>query len=54
MGLIDMCGLISGRPQIMPFFNKNITPIKVEKLPGRNDKCSCGSNKKFKKCCKQK
>lgn len=29
-------------------------PIKEERkisLPGRNDKCPCGSNKKFKKCC---
>ncbi len=23
----------------------------VEKLPARNDPCSCGSGKKFKKCC---
>ncbi|MCL6269362.1 SEC-C metal-binding domain-containing protein [Sansalvadorimonas sp. 2012CJ34-2] len=23
----------------------------VEKTPGRNDPCSCGSGKKFKKCC---
>lgn len=22
----------------------------VQKLPGRNDKCPCGSGKKFKKC----
>ncbi len=25
--------------------------IVLEKTPGRNDPCSCGSNKKFKKCC---
>ena len=25
-------------------------PIKVEKLPGRNDPCPCGSGKKFKQC----
>ncbi|MBU3823879.1 MAG: SEC-C domain-containing protein [Candidatus Oceanisphaera merdipullorum] len=25
--------------------------VKVEKLPSRNDVCSCGSGKKFKKCC---
>ncbi|MFC3152902.1 PBPRA1643 family SWIM/SEC-C metal-binding motif protein [Litoribrevibacter euphylliae] len=24
---------------------------RVEKTPGRNDPCSCGSGKKFKKCC---
>lgn len=30
----------------------NITkPIKFEKLPERNAPCSCGSGKKFKKCC---
>ena len=23
----------------------------LNKLPGRNDPCSCGSGKKFKKCC---
>ena len=26
-------------------------PIRREKLPGRNDKCPCGSGKKAKKCC---
>lgn len=26
-------------------------PIHVEKRPGRNDMCSCGSGKKYKKCC---
>jgi len=26
-------------------------PVKPLKLPGRNDPCICGSNKKFKKCC---
>jgi SWIM/SEC-C metal-binding protein len=25
--------------------------IVLDKTPGRNDPCSCGSNKKFKKCC---
>ena len=25
-------------------------PIKVDKLPGRNDPCPCGSGKKFKNC----
>ena len=28
-----------------------IEPRTVERLPGRNDKCKCGSEKKFKKCC---
>ena len=26
-------------------------PIKIEALPGRNQPCYCGSNRKFKKCC---
>jgi len=26
-------------------------PVKVEKTPGRNDPCPCGSGKKYKKCC---
>ena len=25
--------------------------VKVDKVPGRNDPCVCGSGKKFKKCC---
>ncbi len=27
------------------------SPVKVDKLPGRNDPCPCGSGKKYKKCC---
>lgn len=26
-------------------------PVKVTPKPGRNDPCSCGSGKKYKKCC---
>lgn len=26
-------------------------PYRKEKLPGRNDKCPCGSGKKAKRCC---
>ncbi len=26
-------------------------PVTVQKLPGRNEKCGCGSGKKFKHCC---
>lgn len=26
-------------------------PVRVEKAPGRNDPCPCGSGKKYKKCC---
>ena len=28
-----------------------LAPIRNEAKPGRNDPCSCGSGKKFKKCC---
>ena len=27
------------------------TPVTADKEPGRNDPCSCGSGKKYKKCC---
>ena len=27
-----------------------VQPMRVEKLPGRNDPCPCGSGKKFKNC----
>lgn len=26
-------------------------PVHVKPKPGRNDPCSCGSGKKYKKCC---
>ncbi|MBE7074689.1 MAG: preprotein translocase subunit SecA [Clostridiales bacterium] len=32
----------------------NHTPVTVEKQPGRNDKCPCGSGKKYKDCCGKK
>jgi hypothetical protein len=28
-----------------------LQPIHKEKLPGRNEKCPCGSGRKAKKCC---
>jgi uncharacterized protein YecA (UPF0149 family) len=28
-----------------------VEPIKAEKTPKRNEPCSCGSGKKYKKCC---
>ncbi len=30
---------------------KNSGTVRVEKKPGRNDPCSCGSGKKYKHCC---
>lgn len=32
-------------------FHINNTPINKIKLPNRNDKCPCGSGKKYKNCC---
>jgi hypothetical protein len=34
--------------------NMELQPIRKEKLPGRNDKCPCGSGKKAKRCCLDK
>jgi len=38
------------RMQIEKDYKKSKTVVK-EQTPGRNDPCSCGSGKKFKKCC---
>ena len=32
----------------------NHTPVTAEKTPGRNEKCPCGSGKKYKDCCGKK
>lgn len=31
--------------------NGSVEPVRVEKKVGRNDPCTCGSGKKYKKCC---
>ncbi|PCK05175.1 MAG: zinc chelation protein SecC [Alteromonadaceae bacterium] len=28
--------------------------VKIDKVPGRNDPCACGTGKKYKKCCGQR
>lgn len=38
------------RLEIVKEFKKSKT-VHVEKKPGRNDPCPCGSGKKYKKCC---
>ncbi len=38
------------RIEIMKAFKRSKT-VHVEKKPGRNDPCPCGSGKKYKKCC---
>ncbi len=35
----------------LEFLQNRSTSIAIEKTPGRNDACSCGSGKKYKKCC---
>jgi len=40
----------SAREENQPTNGKNRTPIKVEKRPGRNAPCWCGSGKKYKVC----
>nr|WP_315022779.1 SEC-C metal-binding domain-containing protein [uncultured Aminipila sp.] len=41
---------IEEREEIVKEFKKSKTIVK-EKEPGRNDPCTCGSGKKYKKCC---
>jgi SWIM/SEC-C metal-binding protein len=36
--------------ELTALLHKGIT-IKVDKIPARNEPCSCGSGKKYKKCC---
>ncbi len=38
--LVEMRGVLTGKPK----------PVRRNATPGRNDPCSCGSGKKFKKC----
>ena len=36
--------------ELTALLNKSAT-VKVAKTPARNELCSCGSGKKYKKCC---
>ena len=36
--------------ELTALLNKGTT-VKVDKTPARNEPCSCGSGKKYKKCC---
>jgi preprotein translocase subunit SecA len=40
----------AGNDYIDPSEHKKQEPIRVEKAPGRNDTCPCGSGKKYKHC----
>lgn len=46
----DLCPSCYTSPQNDALWIEMVTPRRVEKTPGRNDPCSCGSGKKFKKC----
>ena len=47
--------LVKERPELAQKYTPaqvvNHTPTRVEKTPGRNDPCPCGSGKKYKNCC---
>lgn len=51
-GIPEWDDILSAEKQeeIKTAYKKSKTIIK-EKIPGRNDPCSCGSGKKYKKCC---
>jgi len=47
-------GVEPGVPEDISDFQKlanPVAPAKAADKPGRNDPCSCGSGKKYKKCC---
>ncbi len=50
--------LVKERPELAQKYTPaqvvNHTPTRVEKTPGRNDPCPCGSGKKYKDCCGKK
>jgi preprotein translocase subunit SecA len=37
-------------PQALPTEPENLMPVRVDKTPGRNEPCFCGSGKKYKLC----
>lgn len=44
-------GIIDEPPKMMAPVAKQTTYVRTEKKVGRNDKCPCGSGKKYKYCC---
>ncbi len=44
-------GLHGAAPAPQPSQQVKPRPVKVDKIPGRNDPCPCGSGKKYKNCC---
>ncbi|WP_045858485.1 PBPRA1643 family SWIM/SEC-C metal-binding motif protein [Teredinibacter purpureus] len=43
-------GAVESISELTLHLNKSET-VTLDKVPGRNDPCSCGSEKKYKKCC---
>lgn len=43
-------GAVESISELTALLNKKDT-IKADKIPARNEPCSCGSGKKYKKCC---
>jgi SWIM/SEC-C metal-binding protein len=43
-------GAVESIETLTAILNKNPT-VKVEQTPSRNEPCTCGSGKKYKKCC---
>lgn len=43
-------GAVESIAELTVLLNTQST-VKIEKLPGRNDPCTCGSGNKYKKCC---
>lgn len=46
----DTEGAVESIAELTALLNKGST-VKEHKTPARNDPCSCGSGKKYKKCC---
>lgn len=43
-------GAVESIAELTMYLNKQAA-VKIEKVPGRNDPCVCGSGNKYKKCC---
>jgi preprotein translocase subunit SecA len=49
-GSFDGLGGGGGGPEALPPEPESMMPVKVDKTPGRNEPCFCGSGKKYKLC----
>jgi hypothetical protein len=43
-------GGMGGGPEALPPEPESMMPVRVDKTPGRNEPCFCGSGKKYKLC----